>query len=364
VWRFEERALTRLFRTMTEEHDADVTRPRRPPPGEGSSLIDGRYELIASLGEGGMGQVFKAVDRLAEAQDARDPYVAIKVLKAELQEDPTAIKALHREFARARNLRHPSILRIDQFGQDRTTGLHFIVMELLEGCSLDSVIAENRRKRAGQSWAEISGFFSQICAGLECAHEEGIIHSDIKPSNLFITSRGKVKILDFGIAALRPETTDDGRVTRYDPRKLGALTPGYASLEMFEGREAHDSDDIYSFACVTYEWLSGRHPYARATQPGAAVSAPDALLAGPPAPVPTLTRSQNRALAKALALRREDRTQTIKELWRSMAAPGQASRPIAGVVGGWLDGGWLKREGLPSAVLLTFMLLLVMIVLT
>jgi serine/threonine protein kinase len=343
---------------MTEEHDADVTRPRPPPPGDGGSLIDGRYELVASLGEGGMGQVFKAIDRLAEAQDARDPYVAIKVLKAELEQDPTAIKALHREFARARNLRHPSILRIDQFGQDRGTGLHFIVMELLEGRSLESVMAENQRKRTGQSWAEISGFFSQICAGLQCAHEEGIIHSDIKPSNLFITSRGQVKILDFGIAALRPGVTDDGRVTRYDPRKLGALTPGYASLEMFEGGEAHDSDDIYSLACVIYQWLSGRHPYARTTQPAAAVRAIDALLAGPPPPLPGLTRSQNRALAKALAVRREDRTQTIKDLRQSMVASGPSSWPVAGV------GRWLQQQALPSAVLLMFTLLFLMVVLT
>jgi serine/threonine protein kinase len=345
---------------MTEEHDADVTRPRSPRGDAGrvefsvGSLIDGRYQLVDPLGEGGMGRVFKALDRLAEAQEARDPYVAIKILKPALQTDPTAVKALHREFARARGLNHPSILRIDQFAQDRETGLHFIVMELLQGRSLDSVIAQNRRMGSSPAWPEISSLFAQICAGLQCAHEQGVIHSDVKPSNLFITAQGKIKILDFGIAALRPGLSDDSRVTRYDPRQLGALSPGYASLEMFEGRAADDSDDVYSLACVTYEWLSGRHPYA--AQPGPAVPAPEALAARPPPDLPELTRAQNTGLRDALALRREKRTPTIGQLLESMTAEaparggGQALTAAAGVL--------RQQPLLQTMVLLTFVVLL------
>lgn len=351
---------------MTQERDADVTRSRLPPGSAAGigSVIDGRYELLALLGEGGMGTVYQALDRLAAAQEARDPYVAIKILKPALQEDPTAAKALHREFARARSVSHASILRIDQFAQDRDTGLHFIVMELLQGRSLEEVLAENRASATRPAWAEISGYFAQICAGLQCAHEQGVIHSDIKPSNLFITRQGKIKILDFGIAALRPGFTDT-RTTRYDPRQIGALSPGYASLEMFEGRDADDSDDVYSLACVTYEWLSGRHPYAR--QPGAAVPAPEAFGVGPPPDLRALTRSQNKALRRALALRREQRIRTISELLASMAVgrlSGAAERlswaavPAAGAVTGAV-----RQQALASAVLLTFILLLLTMIL-
>jgi serine/threonine protein kinase len=363
---------------MSEEYDADVT-GLRPPSGGGAnqsalavsigSLIDGRYELIARLGEGGMGEVFKAVDRLAQAQEARDPYVAIKILKPGLQQDPTAVKALHREFTRARGLSHVNILRIDLFGQDRKSGLHFIVMELLEGRSLESLMNESRN-RSGQSWAEVSPLLVQICAGLQCAHEEGIIHSDIKPSNLFITDRAKIKILDFGIAALRPGASDDDRVTRYDPRKLGALSPAYASLEMFEGRPAHDSDDVYSLACVTYEWLSGRHPYQRAGPAATGIPAREAT--GEPPRIPGVTRSQNEALRLALALRRENRTQTIREFWHSMAAgerpAGDADQSVALVAGAQRIGRLLQEikwrgQVLPSMVLLTFLVLLLTMIL-
>lgn len=366
---------------MAEEHDGDVTgRGLEWDEGAGrvtrtvgvGSLIDGRFELVSLQGEGGMGRVFKAIDHLAQQQEAPDPHVAIKILRPSFQQDPTAVKALHREFFRARALSHVNILRIDQFEQDRESGLYFIVMELLQGTSLESVIAENRVRRRGQSWSEIAGALEQICAGLQCAHEEGIIHSDIKPSNLFITTRGRVKILDFGIAALRPGLSGDGRVTRYDPRQLGALSPDYASLEMFLGREADDSDDVYGLACVTYEWLTGRHPYERPARPGAVVPAPEALYAPDPAPVPALTRSQNAALRKALAVRREDRTQTIRELWESLSRdPPTATRLTTQVAvaaaglprsGGWLPEIEWRAEALSSVVLLAFVALLVMLI--
>jgi serine/threonine protein kinase len=116
-------------------------------------VIAGRYELLAKLGEGGMGDVFKALDRLAYQQDDPDPYVAVKILKAEFQRDQTAVKALQREANRALRLTHTNIVRIRQLEQDRDTGAYFIVMELLEGRTVHSIMVQNRR---GQSWAQIA----------------------------------------------------------------------------------------------------------------------------------------------------------------------------------------------------------------
>jgi serine/threonine protein kinase len=281
-------------------------------------VVDGRYELIAHLGGGGMGDVFKALDKLAAAQRDPDPYVAVKILKPAMQSNQKAVLALQREANRARRLTHPNILRVHQFEQDRETGQYFMVMEMLEGRSVESLMYESRN---GQPWSLIAPLIGQICAGLTCAHEQGIIHSDIKPSNLFLTRRREVKILDFGIAAPVPSLT--GHETLMDARKLGARTPAYASMETFMGMKPHYSDDVYSLACLTYEWLSARPPYARENEPYVPVPAPAALKLGlQPASIPSLTRAQNKALRKALALRRVERTQTIAEFWRSMnAAP-------------------------------------------
>jgi TPR repeat protein/serine/threonine protein kinase len=326
--------------TVSEEHDAEATvalnASRGSPAGQGpainvGSVIAGRYELIARLGQGGMGEVFKALDRLAQDQEDPDPYVAIKILKPELQQEAMAVKALQREANRTLKLTHANIVRTRQFEQDRETGLCFIIMELLEGRSLERVLEENP---SGQPWARISSPLEQICVGIMCAHKEGIIHSDIKPSNLYITTRGEIKILDFGIAAPMPRPSLDGRQareTRMDARKLDARSPAYASLEVFLGFEPHYSDDVYSLACVTYEWLTGSHPYATAEKPRAAVPAPEALQANlKPAPVRGLTSSQNTALRRALALRRSERTQTIGDFWQSMA-PERPAWPAARV---------------------------------
>jgi serine/threonine protein kinase len=305
------------------------------------SVVAGRYKLLERLGGGGMGEVFRALDRLAHGQDDPDPYVALKILRPELQQDQTAIKALQREANRALRLTHTNIVRVRQIEQDRETGIHFIVMELLEGRTVLSDIAAHRN---GRSWREIAPYLAQICAGLEYAHREGIIHCDIKPSNLFITRRGVVKILDLGIAVPAPGALQ-GRETWMDARKLGARTPDYASLEVFLGHEAHYSDDVYSLACVIHEWLSGSHPYLSREAPRRALAAPEALALGiRPVRLRGLTRAQARGLRKALNLARAGRTPTIGELWRGVAVARpawSAARIAAGAAGTLIAGGAL-----------------------
>jgi serine/threonine protein kinase len=264
-----------------------------------------------------MGAVFEARDLLVAEQEDPDPYVAIKILHPDLQQDRIAVMALQREANRVFKLAHPGIVRVKGFERDRDTKLYFIVMELLEGHTLQTVMREHP---VGQPWEEVSPYLGQMCDALDYAHSDGeLVHSDIKPSNLFITTRGQVKILDFGIAApIEPGDDDTEPRTRLDTRKLGARTPEYASLDMFLGFKPHGSDDVYSLAVVTYQWLAGRHPYESGSPPEV-FDAPKALEQGlRPAPLQGLTRWQNSALRRALALQRAERTQTVREFYEEM----------------------------------------------
>ncbi|MGH8282532.1 MAG: protein kinase domain-containing protein, partial [Gammaproteobacteria bacterium] len=150
----------------------------------------------------------------------------------------------------------------------------------------------------------------QLCDGLAYAHSKSLVHSDFKPGNAFITSEGTVKLLDFGIARASKTRRDaTGVTTIFDPSELGALTPAYASLEMFDGDDPDPRDDIYALACVSYELLTGKHPFNK-------LSAPKVLEKGlRPAPIAKLSKRQNRALLNALAITREDRMPTVEQFW-------------------------------------------------
>lgn len=277
-------------------------------------VVDGRYQLLERLGGGALCDVFKALDRLAIEHQDPDPFVAVKILKP--NSSAKAVLALQREVSRARRLTHSNILRVHHFDQDRVTGQHFLVMELLEGRSVESILKEARK---GQPWTRIAPLIGQVSAALSHAHTQGIIHSGIKPSSVFITTSGGVKLLDFGLAAPMPSLS--GRETILDARVWGTSAPPYTTLETYLGAEPHYSDDVYSLACLTYQWLTGRPPYTRGKEPAKPVPAPAALKLGLRAhPIGGLTREQNRALIQALALRRVERTQTMDEFWKSMTA--------------------------------------------
>jgi serine/threonine protein kinase len=156
------------------------------------------------------------------------------------------------------------------------------------------------------------------------------VHSDFKPGNAFLTKDGTVKLLDFGIARASKTRKDTvGETTVFDPGQLGALTPAYATVEMFEGLDPDPRDDIYALAAVAYELLTGKHPFNK-------LSAPKVLEKGlKPAPVAKLTGRQNKALFKALALRRDDRTLTVEDFWDGMRPRKSRTKQIAaGVVAG------------------------------
>jgi serine/threonine protein kinase len=277
----------------------------KPPASDPPSIVDDRYVLEQRLGGGGMGVVYRARDRLMERHHDRDPYVALKLISDAMRGNDDARTLLQRECSRAQKLSHPNIIRVFYFGCDEKTDADYVTMELLLGEPLEHLIRDHPK---GLPWERSSRLIDQLCSGLAHAHGHGIVHSDIKPSNLFITDESILKILDFGIAAPMRSAATGSAETLLNPRRLGAVSERYSSLEMHLGLDADPSDDVYSAACVIYELLSGQHPYRTLTTPQAAQENIK------PAPLACLNKTQNRALLKALNFRRSERTATIDEI--------------------------------------------------
>jgi serine/threonine protein kinase len=276
------------------------------PPLTTGSVIKKRFVLAELIGRGGMGTVYRARDlRKVEAQD-RNPYVAIKVLNEDFKQHPGALQALQREARKSQKLAHPNIVTVFDF--DRDGANVYMVMELLEGEPLDRLI--KRKKDEGLGAKDAVAVTRGICRALQYAHEQGITHADFKPANAFLTASGGIKVLDFGIAraANVKDRPDANGVTRFDPGTLGALTPTYAGCEVIEGQAPDPSDDIYAIACVTYELITGAHPFNRlsASQAEKAHMTPDRP--------PGLSARQWRALRRALSFRRAGRPKSAGEL--------------------------------------------------
>lgn len=270
-------------------------------------VLRGRFQLDEVLGQGGMGAVYLGRDLIKVRAKDRQPRVALKVLNEDFKQHPDSFIALQREASRQQKLAHPNIATVYDFDQTED-GLAFLVMELLEGQPLNEFIKKTVRPRGGLPFAEALPMIQGLGNALVYAHERSIVHSDFKPGNCFITKDGQMKVLDFGIArAVKAPGAAEGETTIFDPGKLGALTPAYASLEMLEGEEPDPRDDIYALACVSYELLTGKHPFNKIP----ANKARDAGLA--PEPVKGLSRKQWRGLQRGLAFERADRSQTTAQ---------------------------------------------------
>ena len=284
------------------------------------SVLKNRYELQAELGRGGMGVVYKALDRAnAEFKD-RSPHVAIKVLNDEFKRHPLAIQSLARESKKALKLAHPNVVTVYNFSRDG--GNVFMVMELLDGLSLDQVLKADGAR--GLPRARVIEILGSLGEALSYAHAQGIVHADFKPSNAFMTNDNVVKVLDFGIARAAQVPGAASEKTTFDVSQLHAISPSYASLEMLNDEPPDARDDVYALACVTYEMFTGRHPFNRIE----ATKARDANLQ--PAPIRGMPRSQWLALRRALAFERADRTPSVAEF---VSAFGGASRSRKWAVG-------------------------------
>ncbi|MEX3640036.1 protein kinase [Paraburkholderia sp. BR14320] len=263
--------------------------------------LNNRFVLEECLGVGGMGTVYKALDlRKLEASD-RKPYLAIKVLNVQFRGNPNSLVALQREARKAQVLAHRNIITVYDF--DRDGPIVYLTMEYLSGKPLSQLLRTPGYQ--GMPVRAALPIVRGMCAALAYAHERGFVHCDFKPANVFLTTNAEVKVIDFGIARVfqRPEEESDATV--FDPGSLGALTPAYASPEMIEHREPDPRDDIYALGCITYELLTGHHPFDR-------LSATQARNADfKPQRPPNLDARQWRALRAALSFDRNTRMPSV-----------------------------------------------------
>ena len=274
------------------------------------AIVRERFVIESVLGRGGMGVVYRAKDLLKEEMRDSDPYVALKVLGGHFYRDPRMMLALQREARKAQSLAHPNIATVYDF--DRDGERVFITMEALDGDPLNKLIEDHPQ---GLPRAKALPIIRGLCLGLAYAHNKGIVHSDFKPGNVFHTRDGRTRILDFGIARAAPAGTFGSQAsttTQFDAGELGALTPSYASCEMFEGQEPHPADDVFALAIVAYQLLSGRHPFDFAPS----IEARKRHLHAQP--IKGLKGREWRAIRSALAFDRKDRTPHAAKFLRDL----------------------------------------------
>jgi serine/threonine protein kinase len=219
----------------------------------------GHYRIVEKIGEGGMGEVYRAHD------ERLDRNVAVKVLAERVATSEDRVARFEREAKAIAKLSHPNILAIHDFGTEDETV--YAVTELLEGESLRQVLSREWPLPVNKALSVARA----AAAGLAVAHAKGIIHRDIKPGNIFVTEDGVVKILDFGLARSESETMIE--TVAPEEAGLGLTTPGvilgtlgYMSPEQARGRPASPASDVFSLGCVLYEMLTGVGPFRRGTQ--------------------------------------------------------------------------------------------------
>ncbi|MBZ0089730.1 MAG: serine/threonine protein kinase, partial [Thermoanaerobaculia bacterium] len=223
------------------------------PPSHLVGRTLGHYEILAVLGKGGMGVVYLAEDQRLHR------HVALKLLPLEMSADPERLKRFRREAKTVASLSHPNVVTLHAV--EEADGYHFLVLELVEGRTLNDEIPPGGLplRRALEIAAGIAG-------ALASAHERGVLHRDLKPSNVMVNPHGWVKVLDFGLAKLRPqdEATWMGGGTSLVHTQEGKVlgTPSYMSPEQLRGLPAEERSDIFSFGLVLYEMLAGNLPFA------------------------------------------------------------------------------------------------------
>ena len=201
------------------------------------ALVGERYRIVALLGRGGMGEVYRADDlRLGQP-------VALKFLPEPLERDARYLDRLLREVRTARQISHPNVCRVHDVGE--TGGRRFLSMEYVDGEDLQSLL----RRIGRPSREKASDIAAQIAAGLAAAHGLGILHRDLKPANVMLDGRGRVRIMDFGLAALAADLSPD---------ETGAGTPAYMAPEQIGGGEITLRSDVYALGLVLYELFTGR----------------------------------------------------------------------------------------------------------
>lgn len=297
---------------VTAELDASVDDAPEPapqpvspsasaPPAASTSdvLLRGRYMLEEQIGEGGTSVVYRARDLRRDAAAPGGQRVALKLLRPGLRNHPRAVERLKREFHHAQTLSHPHIARV--YDVDCESGAWFLTLELLEGETLGAMLARQTDPLPARRTLDIL----RACGeALAFAHERGVIHGDFKPGNVFITSAGQLRVLDFGAASASWLADAPGAMA----------TPAYSSPEVLGGQRSERRDDVFSFACVAYELFTGQHPFGRRP------SRESHSLPQVPDPAWNLSDRQWQALKVGLALSRHDRPSSVRAVLADLAS--------------------------------------------
>jgi eukaryotic-like serine/threonine-protein kinase len=291
--------------------ESDTAVYRRLKPGR---LLGGRFEILALLGEGGMGRVFKARDR------ELDRVVALKIIRPELAEDTRVLQRFKQELILARQVTHRNVIRIYDLGE--ADGIKFISMDFIEGQDLSSLL----RLKGKFAPEEAGRVIEQVCQALDAAHSERVIHRDLKPQNIMVDPQNKVTVMDFGIA----RSIEAAGVTR-----PGALigTPKYMSPEQASGEKLDARSDLFSLGIVLYELLTGGSPFKSATMTSSFFERLTERVRPPIELVPGIPKPLSDIAVRCLEIDKEKRYQSAGEVLEDLQAwlgPRSGTRVMTG----------------------------------
>ncbi len=263
----------------------------------------GQYELMELIGKGGMARVYKSI------QPALERYVAVKLLHPSVAADEDFLARFQREAKAAASLRHPHIVQIFDFGHQEE--LYYMVMELIDGPTLRNEIQRLKALDKTLPFSEVQRIVGEVSEALDYAHDRGIVHRDVKPSNILLTPASQAILSDFGLAFMTegPRQTITGFVG----------TPEYMSPEQGQGLAVDGRTDVYSLGVVLYEMLTGRVPFTAKTPMGIVMKHISQPLPPPRSVNPDITEGVEQVLLKAMAKEAGDRYSRAGELGRALA---------------------------------------------
>ena len=257
------------------------------------TILSSRYEILEQIGSGGMAYVYKARDRKLSR------LVAIKILKEEFCKDKSFVAKFRMEAQAAAGLSHNNVVGVYDVGEE--DNVHYIVMELIDGITLKEYITRKRKLGTKES----IGIAIQVAQGLEAAHKRHIVHRDIKPQNIIISTEGKVKVTDFGIARAATSNTINSDV-------MGSVH--YSSPKQARNGFVDGKSDIYSLGIVMYEMVTGRVPFDGDTTVAVAIQHLQEEMVPPTAYTPDLPTSLEKIILKCTQKNPDRRYENMGEL--------------------------------------------------
>jgi serine/threonine-protein kinase len=281
---------------MSDEITGPYVRPAPPPPGarfEPGELLSGRYRVVAPLSKGGMGEVYRA-DDLALGQP-----VALKFLPPHLASDPDRLARFRKEVATARGVSHPNVCRVYDLGEH--AGQLFLAMEYIDGEDLASLLRRVGRLPE-EKGVEIA---RQLCLALAAVHEQGLLHRDLKPHNVMLDGRGKVRLTDFGLAAAAADVSAE---------EVRSGTPAYQAPEQLRGEAVSAQSDLFALGLVLYEVFTGKRAFAATTREELARAYESGLPSKPSSRVAGLSPAVERAVLRCLERDPKDRPRSAYEV--------------------------------------------------